>query len=289
MLSDINESDNNKLIVRNSILITVYNRFEEFQKCLDAIHACKYQENYNLVIVYHEEIPSTKLLLDLVEHPFLYLIPVNGIGRTALLNMNSNRILGLNFCFEKLGSEMVIAVEDDVQLGYDALVFSEDIILRYSKNSSFRGVNLGSRMPRSGDLFYSYGKFRYGISGQGSAMTKDTWRKINNLNLLQGISYKGFDSLVEDYFKTGFVISPYASRYLDEGWRGTHASPDPNHPYYIDLQKSFVGSLPFAQQRLSCVRSKYSWRKDCIPYYGVLNFYYWTKLIARKIGFLAGK
>ena len=63
---------------------------------------------------------------------------------TALGNINQNRIIGSAICFDSLGSDYVLGIEEDSMIGFDALVFIDETVKRFSHSSAFRGVNLGS-------------------------------------------------------------------------------------------------------------------------------------------------
>jgi hypothetical protein len=265
-----------------AILIATYNRVSELAKSLAALNNCLDASSYPVVIIYHEEQAETKNYLQDLPYHNAILIPVDGSNKSKLENINYNRVLGLNYCFNKLGAEFVIAIEDDVVLGYDALIFAEHMIDLYGASDAFRAVNLGSREAYSTDSKHSYGLFRYGLFGQGSAMTARTWKKINELQLLNKFSTVGFDSMIERYIKTGFVIMPYASRYIDLGWNGTHAPKNPLDKYYLDLKNSWVGNDCFPPIPYIKETRPYVWRYDCIKYKSLLNWYYYLLYLIFK-------
>lgn len=274
----------------NSILVTAFNRVLELEKALQAIQQCKGSEKYRLVIIYHEEQKASKDYIDHITIKNAIKIPIIGVGRSGLENMNKNRIFGLDYCFDMLSSEYVIAIEDDIVLGYDALIFSDQIINKYGSDKDFRGVNLGSRMCLDEKKKFSYGLFRYGLFGQGGAITREQWKKIKNLDLLSNHKFAGFDSLVEDYYKSGYVIMPYASRYIDNGWNGTHAPKDPVHEYYEDLRKSFVGDDRFEIKEYEYKELPYLWREDCLKYSKNMNYkfnkrfiIFYIKMILKRV------
>jgi hypothetical protein len=211
------------------------------------------------------------------------LVPIDGSGRSKLENINKNRIIGLDYCFDILGVDYVVAIEDDVLCGYDALVFCQTMIECYRDDVHFRGVNLGSKEVYSEAYRFEYGLFRYGLFGQGSAVTKQTWAKIKQLNILSTLTEQGFDFLVEYYYKTGFVIMPRCSRYIDIGWNGTHAPNDPNHQYYQALKASWVGLKAFSLIEYRLSSFQFNWRTDCIKYRSFQNLRYAIKFETYRI------
>lgn len=264
-------------VLKKAILIATYNKTDELQKVLDHLASCSTFSSYQVVIFYHSEVTKTVAFVTQLNLANLVLVPVDGSARSKLENINSNRIDGLDYCFYTLGVDYVVAIEDDVLCGYDTLVFCEKMIETYRDDEHFRGVNLGSKEVFNEANRFEYGLFRYGLFGQGGAVTKQTWMKIKRLNILNKLTDQGFDFLVEHYYKTGFVIMPRCSRYIDIGWNGTHAPKDPNHQYYQALKLSWVGAsaFPIESYRSNCF--PFRWRKDCIKYSAIKNFCYFLK------------
>lgn len=247
-----------------SILITTFNRPIELKASLDALKSCVNYSEFNLVVVYHEENEKNIEILSELDGENNFFIPVNGKEKSPIENMNFNRILGMNYCINELNSEFVIALEDDIVLGYDALFFCDILINRYCNDSEFRAVNLGSREPLTKFNKFEYGLFRYGLFGQASAMTAKVWKQILSLGLLSKIDSEGLDGIIEAYMKSGFVVMPYASRYIDIGWKnGTHAPRNENDTYYNQLKKSFCGVGSFSLESYRLSRHQYNWRRDC--------------------------
>ena len=249
-----------------SVLITTFDRVTELNNSIIALKNCFKFSEYNLVIVYHIERPETKSYIEGINNCNVICLAVDGTGKSGLENMNNNRIYGLDYCFNVLNSKFVIAIEDDIVLGYDALFFCEKVLIHFENNLFFRGINLGSKEKLTNSNKFSYGIFRYGLFGQGSLITKKQWGLIRKLNVFKNIKKTGFDSLVEDYYKSGFVIMPYASRYIDNGWNGTHAPKDPNDIYYKLLSESWVGTHEFHISNYKLQNLSYNWREDCITY-----------------------
>lgn len=267
---------------KKSICIATYNRPKELSLCLKMLSNCKLIDEFNVVILFHEENMDSLSVINLFNYRYKHVLSVKGVDKTPLENMNNNRLILLKYCFEKLESDYVVSIEDDVLLSYDSLVFSDFIISKFSKKFFFRGVNLGSLENKKEVDKSSYGLFRYGLSGQGGVITRKVWKKINKLDLLKNLSKEGFDSLVEAYWKTGFVISPYASRYMDIGWRGTHAPKDPKHSYYSKLKQSWLGPRKVFIKKYLKKDDHYFWRHDCLKYISWHNPYYLLKFIKTK-------
>jgi hypothetical protein len=270
-------------VLKQAILIATYNKINELKKVLDCLAVCPLFQTHQVVIVYHTEVAETAIFLTRLKLANCTLIPVDGSGRSKLENINRNRIIGLDYCFERLGLEYVVAIEDDVLCGYDTLVFCQKMIETFRDDVNFRGVNLGSKEVFNEDGRSEYGLFRYGLFGQGGAVTRQTWNQIKRLKILSCIVDQGFDFLVEDYYKTGFVIMPRCSRYVDIGWNGTHSPKDPNHHYYTSLKASWVGTTAFPLPNYRLSSFQFNWRVDCIKYKRFQNLYYIIKFAIYRV------
>ena len=62
------------------------------------------------------------------------------------------------------------------------------------------------------------------------------------------------------------MVTPNASRILDRGWGGTHASSDPNSPYFERMAKSWVGRNNVLPVKYQKENEKHLWRIDSIVY-----------------------
>jgi hypothetical protein len=258
-------------------LITAYNRPILLDRLLTSVKSAYKSEEYVVVVVFHEEIEGVKEVLTKRVDLQLTLLPVCGKFRSALQNINLNRIFGLEYCFEMLESVSVLALEDDVEIGFDTLVFCEAIMSLYSEDKDFRCLNLGSREEFKESTRFDYGKFRYGLFGQGACIGRQQF--LRERRFYDRSATLGFDCLLEKYYKTGFVVMPYCSRYINDGWSGTHAPKDPKDSYYQQLRSSFVGFAPFPLEPYKREKLPFSWRADCLPYeHGILRSWIREKL-----------
>lgn len=263
--------------LKKAILVATYNKTDELRLTLEHIANCQDYLYHQLVIIYHAEVLETSRYVEGLNITNLTRIATDGSSRSKLENINKNRIDGLDYCFEKLGVDYVVAIEDDVLCGYDTLVFCAKMIERYQHKTRFRGVNLGSKEIYEDDRRHQYGLFRYGLFGQGGAITKQVWQRIKSLNLLNEISKDGFDYLVEHFYKSGFVVMPRCSRYIDIGWNGTHSPKDQNNEYYLSLKASWIGVAPVLPSQYCVGVFEYKWRYDCVPYQGKEDLKYALK------------
>lgn len=211
---------------------------------------------------------------------------------TNLSNINYNRLLGYRIAFDLLGADNVFGIEEDTVIAKDALVFTDFILNKYSKDSRFRGINFGSGEIDVSEYKNSYSLLRFGIQGQASLLTRNTWAKMPMSKLLNYESGEGWDSPIEFILKTGFMVTPNSSRILDYGWdSGTHAPKNKKDYYYMNMNKSFFKSRSRTNNYYQHNQIKHNSRLDSIEYLAKdnwifdlrsrLNIYYFTKMLKK--------
>lgn len=255
------------------IFLTVYDRDHTLKKSLDALSKLKNIEQFQILIVYQDYFPKVKEVIDSVNWTKLHLIHTLGKGKTPVQNINYNRIIGYNKIFNELNGDLVLGIEDDAILGYDALFFAEKMNNKYSSDKRFMGINLGSQMKFSKRHLYDYNLYKCGIFGQGWALNKQIWENILKIKILDDHTNMGLDNLLEPYARSGFVVVPYCSRYIDLGWNGTHAKGSPEEGYFYRIKKSWIGIDSFELK--TYIRNKsfrFFWEPKCYCYNIFNNF-----------------
>ena len=265
------------------IIVNAFSRAESLERCLVSIQNST--ANFDIpILVIHQRgsLEVEKILLDhssLISHVRL----VNGQGRTPLENINHNRLLGYQIAFNEYKADWVIAIEEDVILSKDAISFVRYILDIYKKRRFFRGINFGSREPFSPELIGTFSLLRYGMHGQGSVIGRKTWDYIVRRKIEKKFSTHGFDSLIEQHLKLGFMVTPNLSRSLDTGWDGTHMPSDENDAYFMEMRKSFIGEVdvPLNYHQLNLL---HRWREDLEVYklHKTPRFFLRTKWYAFK-------
>lgn len=247
------------------VLVVAFDRSNELRKCLSSIVN---QTGLKCPLVVFHQIgnQSVKQVIDEFERDIYKLVSFTSLGETPLENININRILGYEFCFQILKSEWVLAVEDDIELGGDAIRFVSEMFQVHQKKFLFRGVNLGSFELKNHASLDGYSRLSYGLHGQAAAISKRTWVHFNRKKLIRKASTVPLDGAMENFLKMGYMVTPNRSRYLDNGWNGTHAPKDPNDLYFKKLRKSWVGSDPIFVESYQHRQISHSWRSDCRPF-----------------------
>jgi hypothetical protein len=252
--------------MNKSIVLFAYARADLIRDSIESILAAEGSSNWKKVLIHQLEFNQVDRVIKEYEKHFDLVVRVKRQFEPALGNINFNRILGTSICFELFQSEIVLGIEEDSMIGYDSLAFIDQMVEKFGSNRAFRGVNLGSLELKTHENLSTYSLIRFGLHGQAGAITRRTWRKFTVGKLLKDISVEGWDSRFEFVTKSGFMVTPNASRLLDRGWNGTHAPTDPLHPYFEKQKLSWVGTEPFVRLPYARADLKHSWRADAVNY-----------------------
>ncbi len=264
------------------ILVNAFSRAENLENCLEAIRISNRDFRYPLILVRQLGVDKVGKVIESYKDEISHLFEFKSENRTPLENINLNRIVGYQIGFDWVQADWVLAIEEDIEISYDAVSFVSSVFDQLSSERSFRGINLGSKIPKDDSLMDSYSKIRYGLHGQASAITRKTWKKFNVEKLIRGSSEHGLDSQLEFYLKTGFMCTPNLSRYRDTGWNGTHSSPNPNDDYYLKLNESWIGSEKVLVSNYQFDNIEHAWRKDSVIFNRYESIYYHLKFYANK-------
>lgn len=264
------------------INLQTYSRPHLLEKCLNSIYSMERQELYSKVIVLQIGDHRVEDLVYSFADDSTRILRVDGSGKSPLQNMNINRWSALDYAFRFPNIEWVLSIEEDVEVAREAIIFIEQVYQSFKDNRKFRGINLGSRMYDA-DLIDTFSLQRYGIHGCGSVMTKRMWR-MAQMNLTK-YTLKNFalDGTLEAIAKTGFMVNPNVTLYLDHGWdSGTHNRHTGKELHYEENLRSWnLRKSKFTFQfREKSIPIR--WRQDCVPYEKSENFLYNVKAFVHR-------
>lgn len=247
---------------------------------INNIDALEGRKNHPLIVVRQLGDESVGKVIDACRSKINMLIELDGSAGSVPQNISANRIAGYAAGFDSYNADWILAVEDDVLLASDTLTFINYIFEKYEKNRKFRGINLGSKLVKSERGENSFCKTRFGIYGQGSMITIKTWRKLKKFNLISVALTTHWDSTFEYFVKTGFMVAPNNSRYIDRGINGTHMGSHSSDNYFSDVERSFIGFEPKKFSTYVELDLGYWWRKDLKKYSPLTNIFYVGKFLA---------
>jgi hypothetical protein len=254
--------------LRSAILIIAFKRPELLQNLFESLESTGDLKSKNIVII--QQIGNEGVSDIIVNFQKKYTNTLvkrtDGSGKDSTENISFNRIEGLRICFDDIGAEYVIALEDDVQVASDIFEFTNFIMKKYWDIPRFRGINYGSHENYSQVSSRKYAKARFGLHGPASAITKKTWEKINTSKNIKRSQYIIFDGLFEYYMKTGFMITPENSRYIDLGYGGTHTPENSDNSYFSNLKTSFVGNQVVDKFVYELNHQQKFWQNDALVY-----------------------
>ena len=254
---------------QGAILLNAFSRPEQIHACLKSLFDANSEADHPVVVVFQKGNLDSKKVLDGFGDSITHRLEIEGLFPNALPNINFNRILGYQFCFNWLGADWVLAVEEDVVVSPDTINFIEQTLQNEKRKPFFRGINLGSRISSSNDPS-TYSRLRFGLHGQCSVLTRRTWSHFRNSKLLKNSTKRPFDSQVENFLRRGYMATPNRSRFVDTGWNGTHAPSDPNHEYFRELEESFVTRFD-TSLIYSCNQAEHWWGLKKVNEYKVAS------------------
>jgi len=259
--------------IRIGVLVITYNRPNLFEKCLASVVVANNSRKFPVVVVRQKSNADYSEILAKNINGISQLIEVDGSSRNTEENINYNRVLGMRKVFEQFDCDYVITIEDDAIVKNTAFDFCYLVAEEFGSNPRFRGVNYGSRIPYVKELEFTYSKLRYGCHGPASMFSRRVWKKckLDGNDVKSGII--AWDGWVEAYLKTGFMITPNLSMYMDLGTSGTHTSDFTSDSYFAELQNSFVDSIDNCS-KIKLSQQVHSWRSDSISYKKYQDFEY---------------
>lgn len=267
--------------------IITHRRPELLQKCIKSVNLALGGRDIKPYIFWQTSQTDTDLwtLNTLKEHSahIKKIVTSNQIFQEPNKNIDRARIECLQELFAEPRIQFALILEDDVEISKDTFDFIEHTLSKHHNDSKFRGINLGSQELVSDCGGYS--KVRYGIHGPASLISRITWNNSGLSSMNQIKQMEPWDSEVESYLKTGFMVTPNLSRYIDNGINGTHADAS-GSKYFDGLAASFaklqecLGNNP--EYKLNNI--KHSWRKDSHSYRRLMNWFYQFKKVTKNWG-----
>lgn len=252
--------------MKKLILLLVFNRPEKTKLTLQALRRLKAIENFELLIIRQEGCDEVKHIVNGIDWiKNTHVVTNFNASDSVKYRINFNMHQGLSIAFDKVHADYVIVIEDDILLGYDFLVFCDEIHQKFFGQSKFRAINAFSAEEFSEKNISKYGLFRFGV-GKGWSINKDVWRKLKSIWVEPLDAH--FDCIIEPWIRGGFVVMPYCSRSYDIGWgNSSHTPVDQHHEYYTRMKNSFVGSKRFPIQNYSLDQNiRFLWRSDCVHF-----------------------
>ena len=266
-----------------TIAVICFDRPALTKKCLESVFAAAHIEDFHKILIFQKGNEEVKHLLESYKDSFNVIVEVERTGNSTQ-NINSNRYLAYSIAFDNLYSEFLIVVEDDVQISFDSLFFADKVYCQHRNDKKFRAFNFGSGVERSNSLTNSYSKVRYSLQGPASLLTRKSWESFDKKVLEKKSQYEIFDGTFETYIQSGFVIMPNNSRYIDNGYNGTHALSYESTDYFRKLEKSWLGLEEIELIQPVMKNIDLNWRKDCKiynrfhnPYFFLRNFFVFNR------------
>jgi hypothetical protein len=268
-----------------SIVIVTHKRADLLSNLLKSLENAAGIDEWFINLVWQTGSQEVGAVISRNQHLLDNVLQVDGSNRSTTENISRNRYLGYLSTFDWLDSEYVLGLEEDVEIAPDALKFIDFVINKHGSYSAFRGVNLGSGHRRDALNDNKYSFQRYGIHGPAAVITKSTWKKFDISELMKSAARSDlFDGHFEYYLRTGFMVTPVNSRYLDRGYSGTHTGAADSDPYFTENTSSYIGNnvLPIIQYER--VDMPLKWNGSTMPIYRKRQDWIWSLLWITRRG-----
>jgi hypothetical protein len=268
-----------------NISIVTHNRPDLLEKTIESVLLAVKKRNIAIYVIWQQPNDSTveltRRVLDNFSGNLKQIVIQQKKYAIAEDNIDAARLNALEIAFQNPSINYAIVLEDDVCVADDMCEFVESVIVKHGTEKAFRGINFGSKETHG--YAEGYSKNRYGIHGPASMITRRTLVKSGLSQKYGKILPKTWDGFIESYLKTGYMVTPNLSRYIDYGINGTHTN-ESNLPYFEGLQKSFeiLKETKMDNMQYSCIQVSHSWRHDCIEYKKVETPVYVIKHLVRK-------
>ena len=250
-----------------SVVFFAYSRPELLANSVNSFILASNSFSWKKVLVWQSGFEEMKLKVEDLRSSFDLIVETRGNQNTVLANINFNRALGMRLAFDELKSDFVLGIEEDAVISTDSLVFIEQICKKYKSARNFMGINLGSVEPRNEHDLKGYSRLRYGLQGQAGGLSKSAWKRCDGLLHAYDNENVGWDSRLEFYLKTGFMVTPNVGRMNDYGWiNGTHSTADSNHIHFQLLRGSQFEGLLDSDLVYEEIPTRHTWRKDVVLY-----------------------
>lgn len=253
--------------VSNGIInLQTYSRPHLLRNCLNSIYSMVNVELYQKVFLLQIGDKEVESLVYEFADKRTEVIEVDGSKRSPLQNMNFNRWTALERAFNVYGCDWVLSIEEDVEVAPETLLFIEQVLSDCRALPYFRGINLGSNL-NAPELADTYSFQRFGVHGCGTVMTRETWKKVQRWRIKRTLNSFALDGALEGIVKTGFMVTPNVTLYLDNGWdSGTHTKGTGAEPHYQSIRESWSVRKSNYSPAFRNFQIQIPWRQDCLPY-----------------------
>lgn len=128
---------------------------------LESLKCYRLIEEYTILVVRQTGCEDVATIIELIDWiPCIHKVTKPDPDKSVAYKINQNVREGLQTAFKEKNSDYVVVIEDDVLLGYDFLVFCEEMHERYKSHAKFRGINAFAKEPYIREHLFNYGTFR---------------------------------------------------------------------------------------------------------------------------------
>lgn len=244
-------------------IFVTFNRPEHFAKVVNSVKQANTQDMCQSIVIMqgddarilsivNRELPNARLIR--VKHADFY---------SPKQRINANIKLGLVEAFSDLNCEYAVVIEDDILVAPNFFVFISKVMEKYERDDQFRGINGFSALNLEVANCLTntcFVRCNFGL-GWGWAINRRNYQKVSQA--WDGTEDEHWDSLVESYVRTGFVVNPVRSLVKNIGLDGSGHHTGVNKALDHAMLNSFDERRTWMGDLIE-VSNPFPWRADCI-------------------------
>ncbi len=279
------------MISNKVIVIFCHSRSDLLDKCIESLKLAEGINAWKVVICQQLGHAGVSEVISRNKSFFEMEVRIKPQFNHTLGNINFNRITGTSIAFDLFNAEYVLGIEEDNIIARDSLGFVDFVYSKYGRYRLFRGINLSSIESGKGISSATYSLLRSGLYGSAGVLTRRSWDMIKKKNLFEfnlNDPNSAWDSQIEFFLKSGFMVAPNLSRNLDLGYGGTFAPKSENDPYFISIKNSWNQANPLDKFYYSRSQIKHTIKFDIISFRMRHQFFFYFRSF-RKLSSLTSK
>lgn len=252
-----------------AIIVLAHQRVTQLEKCLTALENADNSNEFPKLVVVDGGNDAVEQLSWMKFKPDFHLRIKPNQRKTSRARILESLRCGLSWAFDVQQADYVVVIEDDIIIARDFLTFVDACMKENLSRPLFRAVNgfgVAIREESPSDEKTEICRLNYGV-GWGWALPARTYRAIRPLLSIRG-DYHVWDSLIEPYIRTGFVVNPVVSKILNLGFDSTATHTDASADLVIGqaLSASFASNRRKSVAGIELAHSKaaFKWREDAI-------------------------
>jgi hypothetical protein len=250
-----------------AIVLITHKRTKQLSIVIESLEQSWVDSYIQLFVILHDSESQVKEIVESIK----FISPkILNVSRDTIPTpreaISRNIFDGLSQAFLNQQIDYVTVLEDDILVRRDFLSFNSSVIAIESSREKFRGINGFSGERYNPSQEFAYSRFRYGF-GWGWTITRKTW---NEVKIIWASDFEShWDSAVEPYIRSGYVVMPHNSRILNLGFDASATHTLDGGLHGENLRNSFQNTTSITRHlnhTLNYTVFSLNWRQDVFSF-----------------------